>query len=561
MSRVIGTFGIAIASLNLLVGVQPAEAQSCIVTTDIGGANDEAFGVAILSNGQIVVGGKGYTGTNDDFAAVRYNYDFTLDSSFDTDGMVTTNISGNDQGRGLAIQSDGKIVLVGHDNMGGPGDDDFTAVRYNTDGSLDTTFDSDGKVTTPVDTLWDFGTDVAIQSDGRIVIGGYARVGGAPGQYDFAVVRYDTDGSLDTTFDSDGKVVTPVGASHDYGNSIRIQTDGKILLAGATWNNTDWDFAIVRYNSDGSLDTSFDSDGIVVTPLRAGNDWGGAIVVQPDDKIVFAGQSDNGTDTDFAVVRYNSDGSLDTSFDSDGMVFTPIGPGDDAAVGVVLQPDGKIVVAGRSFNGTDMDFALVRYNPDGSLDTSFDSDGIVTTPIGSGTDTGRDIAIQNDGKLVVAGTSNNGTDDDFALVRYNTNGSLDMSCGLHYRSIGSYSTGDATIAMSTTTVDFGGGASIPTDIQNGDGLIIDPLGTPEPFTIVSRNSNTQVTVAPAAGAAHTNQAYVLYWEYDTGDVTILEGSTTADFGAGASLPTKVGPGDKLGVDPGGTPEPFFVLSR
>jgi len=156
--------------------------------------------------------------------------------------------------------------------------------------------------------------------------------------------------------------------------------------------------------ADGDLDTSFDSDGKVTTNF-GGSDAAYAVAVQPDGKIVVGGYPHNGSNYDFGVARYNSNGSLDTTFHSDGIVTTPIGSGNDLGYGIAIQSDGKIVVAGLSHNGSNYDFAVVRYNTDGTLDTTFHSDGIVTTPIGSGDDGGCGIAIQSDGKIVVAGYS------------------------------------------------------------------------------------------------------------------------------------------------------------
>ena len=248
-------------------------------------------------------------------------------------------------------------------------------------GDLDTSFDSDGKVTTEVGSTDDFARSVAIQSDGKIVAAGFSSNGS---DWDFALVRYNTDGSLDTSFDSDGKVTTAIGSGDDHAVSVAIQSDGKIVAAGYS-NGSNWDFALVRYNTDGSLDTNFDSDGKVTTAIGGGADYAVSVAIQSDGKIVAAGYS-NGSNFDFALVRYNTDGSLDTSFDSDGKVTTDFGSGSDYGSSVTIQSDGKIVAAGGSSNGSNRDFALVRYNTDGSLDTSFDSDGKVTTAIGSGTE-------------------------------------------------------------------------------------------------------------------------------------------------------------------------------
>jgi uncharacterized delta-60 repeat protein len=201
-------------------------------------------------------------------------------------------------------------------------------------------------------------------------------------------VRYNADGSLDTGFDGDGKVTTAIGASTDYGYSVIQQSDGKLVVAGTSYNGSSYDFALVRYNADGSLDASFDGDGIVTTAIGAANDYAQSVIQQADGKLVVAGYSYNGSNYDVALVRYNTDGSLDTGFDGDGKVTTAIGTGYDEGYSVIQQADGKLVVAGTSYNGSSNDFALVRYNADGSLDASFDGDGIVTTAIGAGDDYG-----------------------------------------------------------------------------------------------------------------------------------------------------------------------------
>ena len=225
-------------------------------------------------------------------------------------------------------------------------------------------------------------------------------------------------GSLDTTFNTNGKVTTPIG-SGSRAHAIAIQTDGKIVVAGNAGNGTNIDFALARYNKNGSLDTTFDTDGIVTTPIGSGNNGAYAIAIQTDGKIVVAGYAGNGTPYRiFALARYKTDGSLDTTFNTNGKVITPIGSGNNGAYAIAIQTDGKIVVAGYALKGTNFDFALARYNTDGSLDRTFDTDGKVTTPIGSDDDFAHAIAIQTDGKIVVAGDAYNDTNSDFALARY-----------------------------------------------------------------------------------------------------------------------------------------------
>jgi uncharacterized delta-60 repeat protein/LPXTG-motif cell wall-anchored protein len=354
--------------------------------------------------------------------------DGALDTTFGTGGKVTTTIGGGDQGKAIAIQSNGKILVVGDDS------NDFKVVRYNTDGSLDTSFDSDGKVTTDINGGFDDGQSVAIQSDGKIVVAGMGRVGL---NENFAVVRYNTDGSLDTTFDTDGKATTDIGTStRDKANAVVIQSDGKIIAAG-TSNN---DFAIARYTATGALDTTFDTDGKATTDIGTSTtDTANAVAIQSDGKIIAAGTSNN----DFAVARYTSTGALDTSLDTDGKATTDIGTStSDAANAVAIQSDGKIIAAGTSND----DFAVARYTTTGALDTSLDTDGKVTTDIGTGTfDAGNAMAIQGDSKIVVAGQSSASGPPSFAVARYEV---ADISTS----SSSSSSSTSTTVAATTTTV-------------------------------------------------------------------------------------------------------------
>ena len=385
------------------------DADGCVTTSFAFSSSEYGYGVAVQSDGKIVLAGYSWNGSNYDFALVRYNAGGSLDTTFDGDGLGTTDFaSSSDYGYCMALQPDGKILVAGYSNG------DFALARYNTNGSLDTTFDGDGKVTTPIGSSTDCAYSVILQADGKIVAAGYSWNGS---NYDFAVARYNSNGSLDTTFDGDGKLTTPLGSADDYAQSVALQADGKIVVAGYSYNGSNNDFAVARYNANGSLDTSFNGSGKATLDFGSSNDYGYGVAVQADGKVVVAGYSNVSGNYDFALVRYNTNGSLDTSFDGDGKVLTPVGPSSDYIYDVVLQPDGKIVAAGYDWNWSNYDFALVRYNPDGSPDTSFGGDGRVITPIGSGDDCGRSVALQTDGKIVVAGYSNNGSDLDFAVVR------------------------------------------------------------------------------------------------------------------------------------------------
>ncbi|MBM3273394.1 hypothetical protein FJY94_09220, partial [Candidatus Kaiserbacteria bacterium] len=203
------------------------------------------------------------------------------------------------------------------------------------------------------------------------------------------------------TLSGDGKVTTAIGTGA-AGESVTVQADGKILVAGFASNGSNADFALVRYNTDGSLDTRFGTGGKVTTAIGTGSDWGESVTVQTDGKILVAGDAGGY----FGLVRYNTDGSLDTSFDGDGKVTTDIGTGYDYGYSVTVQADGKILVAGSADIGGNYNFALVRYNTNGSLDISFDSDGKLTTKIGSDDVEGKSVVVQTDGKILVTGETN-----------------------------------------------------------------------------------------------------------------------------------------------------------
>jgi uncharacterized delta-60 repeat protein len=377
-----------------------------------------ARSVVQQSDGKLVaVGTAGYR-----FALLRYNADGSLDTTFNGTGMVTTTFNAKGGGANAVIQqSDGKLVVAGYAEAGAY--NDFALARYSADGTLDVTFNGTGKVTTSFAGNNDQAYSVIQQSDGKLVAAGLSNDGLRD---HVAVVRYNIDGSLDTTFNSGGKVTTNfgVGTNGSVANSVIQQSDGRLVVAGYVRVGSYYDFALVRYNSNGSLDTTFNGIGKVSTPIGSGSDEAYSVIQQSDGRLVVAGYMQVGSSHDFALARYNDDGTLDLTFNSTGKVVTPIGSGSDKAYSVVQQSDGKLVAAGFAKQGSYYDVALARYNPDGTLDTTLNGVGKVTTDVADDSnDQTYSVIQQSNSQLVVAGHSNG----SFALVRYNTAGSLDFS--------------------------------------------------------------------------------------------------------------------------------------
>src|SRR6266536_2826635 len=390
-------------------------------------ADSRAYGqsVAAQRDGKILVAGYAEV-RNNQFALVRYNSDGNLDTSLNGSGKLTTAVGARDcHGQGMALQSDGKIVVAGYSFNAG-GYCSFTVLRYGADGSLDTSFADSGKVTTNIGTKNASAESVTIQSDGKIVVAGSFNAS----NNDFAVVRYSVNGTLDTSFNKTGKATADFGAD-DFGRSVGMHGDGRIVVTGYTTKSyySKKHCALACFKANGSLDTSFNGTGKVTTDFGGGgNAEGRSVAVQTDGKIVVAGYATAGNTEKFALARYNADGTLDTSFGDSGRVMTDVGITGSIATGVALQKDGKIVVAGYAVknSGTGYDFACVRYNTDGNVDQSFGDGGKIITSVGRGDGKANSLAVQ-EGKIIVAGSAYVGDDSQFAVVRHDASGKLDMS--------------------------------------------------------------------------------------------------------------------------------------
>jgi uncharacterized delta-60 repeat protein len=381
--------------------LDPSFGTNGTVTTRVGSSGGFAYALALQPDGKIVLGGEynvGQTGSGP--ALARYDANGGLDTGFGTEGVVK-GPSGLHAGRAIALQPDGKILLAGGD---------FAVARYRPDGSLDTSFGSEGIASAPGPD-WSGANALAVQPDGKILVGG-SYVTHDPVAAE-TLVRFNSNGSLDSTFGSGGRVTTSVGSGGDNVYALVVQPDGKILAAGGSVDQGRGYVTIVRYEPNGRLDQGFGSAGIV----KDGDFYQAfGLALEPDGRILAAGMS-VGPPQAFALARFSPDGQPDSSFGSGGAVITAIGS-QGYAQAVAVQPDGKIVLAGSSkdrfLDRGFSDFAVARYDPNGSLDRSFGTDGTVTTSIGEAGAGASALALQPDGRIVVGGSSSGG----FTLARY-----------------------------------------------------------------------------------------------------------------------------------------------
>ncbi|HEX8499370.1 MAG TPA: discoidin domain-containing protein [Pyrinomonadaceae bacterium] len=564
------------------------------------GRGDQANAVVVQPDGKIVVAAQTPSQERGhDFGLARYNPDGTLDPSFGSGGKVLTNFPypnfANDRPHALALQPDGKIVAAGTANA------DFALARYNPDGSLDQTFGAGGLVVTDFFGGGDTAYGVALQPDGKIVAAGQAFRPNSTGS-DFAAARYNPDGSPDTTFGDAaeggaarrGRVATDFAAWNDIGRGLALQADGKIVVAGHTQTPSTerYDFALVRYAADGTLDPAFDGDGRVTTAFFGDaymdDERAFAVRVQADGRIVAAGFAFDRGETapasggeDFALARYNPDGSLDATFGGDGLVVTNIFVADggvndagiasrDRAHALLLQPDGKLVAGGFasccSNDGTE-DFALARYNQDGTLDPAFGAgDGITRTDFFGRFDTDDEIygmALQPDGRVVAVGRAEKNprlSNYDYAVARYTAGPVANPTPTPAYTIRGqvkldvnpmpgvAVTLGGAASATATTDADgnysFAGLAPgfDYTVTAARDGYIFSPPGYT--FHALSNDKNASFAASPVVGGGRTNFALA-----SQGGVASASSTTSQSELPGMSFPASaVNNGDRKGLN-------------
>ncbi len=315
----------------------------------------------------VVAGSTGAKfGSPTDFAVARYLADGTPDPSFGAGGVVVTDWHGTtDRAYAVLIQDDGKIVVAGH--AGTPPTsatgNDYAVARYTSTGELDASFGTGGKAETNVAGRTDLAYAAALQPDGAIVLAGRAGVDGAADP-DVGIVRYRGDGSLDATFGSSGVVLIDVsGGSWDEASDVAVTSDGAILVAVQALVGATFDYALARFRADGALDTAFGTHGVTTTAFAAGDDYARAMSLRPDGRIVVVGQASSATGSDFGVARYHADGSPDTTFGNGGQLAVDFFGKADGAGCVVTRADGAILVGGLASNGSGSGFGLVRIVP------------------------------------------------------------------------------------------------------------------------------------------------------------------------------------------------------
>ena len=421
-----------------------------------------AYGIAFQPDGRLIVGGyvEYGNGAPQDFGLARLNRDGTLDANFGSSGRAITSLgSGADIGRDLLIQPDGKIVLAGYSDSpsGGFSNPDFALVRYNANGSLDTSFGSGGKTKLGISAPssgGDYAYKIGLQADGKLVVSGSVdNQTTNTSYYDFCVARFDANGSLDTSFGNGGKVSVGVGTGGDYAVAQAIQKDGKILVAGSSEGFqaqsspldgfSDTSFSVTRFTSDGVLDQTFGQGGKARFKLTDGHDFARDILLQPDGKIIIAGNSDNGiysvtlgrpsVVTGITAIRINPDGSLDTSFGVNGIFRMP----GYSCFAASLQQDGKIIFGGGGPESAQLDaqtaaagtgdFAVLRLNPDGSLDSAFGDNGLLSFDFNQSQDFLFDLATFADGTIAAAGFQSRDGLTDLAVAFIGTSGADPMN--------------------------------------------------------------------------------------------------------------------------------------
>ncbi len=371
-----------------------------------------AYAVAIDHHNRIVVAGS-TLGPHPDIALARFTPSGRLDPTFGLGGKVVTDLGANDYAFDVAIQDDGGIVVVGE--RGSAASDRFLVQRYRPNGTLDPGFANAGTALTGFGRRFQSASAVAITPRGDIVVVGSTSNGITSRS---AVARYLTDGRLDRDFGSDGRVTTDVSPSGEQFTDLTVLPDGRIVAAGWAEVSLVPVFSAVRYTKDGRLDPSFDGDGIARVDVAPGADRPRSIAQQGDGKLVLAGGVSAGGRDEWGLIRLGARGHLDPTFGTHGRLVTDFGPGFDEAQAVAVQANGRLLVAGRIRAGNKDDIGILRLKPGGGHDRTFGAGGRALTDVAGGSDAARDLTIATNGKIVVTGEAMVGRIRRFVVARY-----------------------------------------------------------------------------------------------------------------------------------------------
>lgn len=398
--------------------IDPSFGSGGRATTAVSSGEDAAFAVAIQNDGKIVT--AGFAMAYMDFALVRYNADGSLDMAFGVGGIVRTDFNGgSDSASAILIQPDGKIIAAGEAITPPSINPHFAMARYNTDGSLDATFGSGGKVVFNASLTGDHIAALALQSDGRILAAGYADNPALPPSdaSDFAIARFMTNGNVDVTFGVAGITTVDFIGKNDFANALIIQPDGTILVAGAMTSPYLQKIGLVRLTAAGMLDPGFGTGGKVVATFQGTSDSAYAILRQADGKFIVGGHSY--ASRYFGLARFNSDGTYDNTFANGGKRWDYLLGTYKDMRSIAFGPDGKITAFGWALNiSTGYDLLIARYTANGQLDTSFGAQGVSKYDFGYTHEQAYALALQRDSKMILAGSSGTQSSRDFAVVRF-----------------------------------------------------------------------------------------------------------------------------------------------
>ncbi|MCH7965001.1 MAG: hypothetical protein IH852_13805 [Bacteroidetes bacterium] len=344
-----------------------------------------------------------------------------LDKTFGNGGRVNVGIGGYyDVAKSMALQHDGKIVVVGYGKESLVSFKGLSMARYLQNGEMDYDFGNLGVIHRVTKDLEGEANSVAIQKDDKIVVAGYS-ISPATNNEEITLVRFTENGNIDKSFGNKGLIVTEISSEKDVGESVVIQNDGKIVVVGTTDHKPSADIVLIRYNKNGSLDYSFGIGGIVITDINSAMDIGKSLVLQSDGKMIVSGFTRVVNKFFMTLLRYDSYGELDPTFGNSGIVITDIN-GRRGKMDMVMQNDGKIILVGPSEVENSHHFTVLRFNNNGSLDKSFGNNGVTKTIIGDYSEA-ESVALDSNGNIVVAGTTELGN-EQFVVAMYDQNGML-----------------------------------------------------------------------------------------------------------------------------------------